>query len=350
MMDRIMAVVTREQKYAERFCDYVNRTDRLSLLAVPFCDMESCLEYSKKHGIELLISDAALSERVYGGSVCTADDIDAQRRIYLADSQNSCRGVSDESFADFSGGSIVLNKYQSAESLMAQVVESTGGERILKKRLIDGSRTTAIGVYSPDVCSGKTLFAFTVCRDLSRKNRVLYMNLEEFPPVLRLFGTDRSSSGGLSDAIYKLKQGRLDEDVLRQLINTNLGIDWIAPVSAPEDFLSISGEDYATLIEEIIKRTAYDYLIIDMNRFSGQADVLTELCSTVYMPCGCDVLSKMKRDEFTYYAESEKSEKWRKKLRWVEIPEQKLQLTGTSYLDELLYGEMGDIVRDINRE
>ena len=348
-MDRIMAVVTREQRYAERFCDYVNRTDRIALLAVPFGDMETCLEYSKRHGIELLISDAALSEMVYGGSACTAEDIDAQRRIYLADSPNSCRGVSEGSFADFSGGSIVLNKYQSAESLMAQVVDSTGGKGILKKRLIDGSGTRVIGVYSPDMCSGKTLFALTVCRDLSGRNKVLYMNLEEFPTVLRLLRADVSASGGLSDAIYKMKQGRLEEEALRQLINTNLGIDWIAPVSAPEDFLSISGEDYAALIEEIIKRTDYDYLIIDMNRFSGQADVLTELCSTVYMPCGHDIISKMKKDEFNHYAEAEKSEKWRKKLRWVEIPEQRLQLTGTSYLDALLYGEMGDIVRDINR-
>lgn len=349
-MDRIMAVVTKEAKYSERFCDYVNRSDKLSILAVPFENMESCFEYSKKHGIELLISDASLSSTCkYGEEHCTAGDIDAVKRIFLADSVHEGSVVSDDGFAAFSGGSIVLNKYQSAESLMSQVIERAGCDNLVRTHVNTAGHAFVIGIYSPIMRCGKTSFALTMCRDLSRRSRVLYINLEEFPPVLKLLKAEKPEGGGLSEAVYKLKQGRLDESSIRALISSSSGIDWIAPVTDPEDNSSISGDDYAELIAEILKNTDYDYLILDMNRFSGQADALIELCGVVYMPCGEDAISLMKKESFIEYIQNERNEKWKSKLKWIKLPEPAAYSAGVSYLDSLLYGDMGDLVRDINR-
>ena len=56
-MEKIMAVVTREKRFAERLCDYVNKKNDLVLTAVPFDNMRSCASFSESHPLELLLAD-----------------------------------------------------------------------------------------------------------------------------------------------------------------------------------------------------------------------------------------------------------------------------------------------------
>ena len=67
------------------------------------------------------------------------------------------------------------------------------------------------------------------------------------------------------------------------------------------------------------------------------------------MPCGEDAISLMKKESFIEYIQNERNEKWKSKLKWIKLPEPAAYSAGVSYLDSLLYGDMGDLVRDINR-
>ncbi len=344
-MDRVMAVMTSDYRYAKRFCDYVNRSGRLAVPAIPFNNTKSCYDYSKKHRIELLITDSVFPRLEQSG----IEQIDASRKLVFADETEAADHVSESSAAGYmSGGNHVLDKYQSAEGLLCDIQGYIDDPRIFQPQKRAGSSVTVLGVYSPVMRCGKTSFALTLCRELSRKNKVLYINLEEFPPVLKLLGRGEKKEG-LSEAVYCMKQGRLDAKSIRQFITSSAGMDWIAPASDPDDNSFISGEDYTALLNAIFELTSYEYLIIDMNRYSGQADMLIDLCNVVYMPGGSDRISRMKMDSFMEYVLNSKSEMWVSKLKHIELPAEITLTEAGAYLDKLLYGEMGDFARELCR-
>ena len=344
-MDRVMAVITKDYRYAKRFCDYVNRSGRLNVAAVPFGDTKSCCDYSKRHKIELLLTDTVFLKLEQQG----LERIEASKKMVLADETKASGYVSEEmSLGYMAGGSHMLNKYQSAEQLLSDIEGRMDDISLFRTRKGREQNTVVLGIYSPVMRCGKTSFALTLCRELSRKHRVLYINLEEFPPVLKLLGGGEKREG-LSEAVYCMKQGKLDARTIRRFITNSAGMEWIAPATDPDDNSFISGEDYAALVNAIFEHTMYEYLIIDMNRYSGQADMLIDMCNVVYMPGGNDRISRLKIDSFMEYVLNSKSEMWISKLKKIELPAE-VALTETgAYLDKLLYGEMGDFARELCR-
>ncbi len=344
-MDRVMAVMTKDYRYAKRFCNYVNRSGRLNVAAVPFSDTKSCCDYSKKHKIELLLTDSVFFRQEQQGT----ERIEASKKMLLADEIKAASHVSEEISPGYMrGDSHTLNKYQSAEHLLSDIESRMDDTSLFMTKRRREKNAVVLGIYSPVMRCGKTSFALTLCRELSRKNRVLYINLEEFPPVLKLLGGGEKKEG-LSEAVYCMKQGKLDAKTIRRFISNSAGMEWIAPATDPEDNSYISGEDYASLINAIFEYTAYEYLIIDMNRYSGQADMLIDMCNIVYMPGGSDRISRLKIDSFMEYALNSKSEMWISKLKRIELPAE-VALTETgAYLDKLLYGAMGDYARELCR-
>ena len=90
-MDRIIGVVTTDYRYAKRFCDYINRSGRLNISAVPFESVKSCSDYGKKHRIELLIADRSLLE----DEGQKPESIKAVKKIMLAEDTEGIRKTSE---------------------------------------------------------------------------------------------------------------------------------------------------------------------------------------------------------------------------------------------------------------
>lgn len=346
-MERIMAVAAPELKYAERLCSYINRKNALKLLAVPFKDISELKSYSERHRIELLLADEAYlrpykAEERDGEDKTLITDIDASVRMYLT--SETVTGLREDRAAyGTESMEIFIPKYQPAEGIIRSVLDNAEG--IEAVRIVEEMERMVhvISVYSPVARCGKSSFALAYCRELARKNRVLYLNLEEFTGVYELAGGMRSD--GLSEAMYLMKQGKLNTAGIRDLTDNISGFDWIRPVNDPDDLRALSGEDYASLINEIIKNSDYEYIVVDMNRYAGQADAVLSISDAVYMPSSGDRLSISKRDAFYEYLKKEKGDEWVKRVNCLELPDPwKTEIKGP-YPDILMYGEMGDLVR-----
>ena len=346
-MERIMAVAAPELKYAERLCSYINRKNAFKLLAVPFNDISELKSYSERHRIELLLADESYlgsykEEGRDGEDKTLITDIDASVRMYLT--SETVTGLREDGAAyGTESMEIFIPKYQPAEGIIRSVLDNADGIEAVRMVEEMERMVHVISVYSPVARCGKSSFALAYCRELARKNRVLYLNLEEFTGVYELAGGMRSD--GLSEAMYLMKQGKLNTAGIRDLTDNISGFDWIRPVNDPDDLRALSGEDYASLINEIIKNSDYEYIVVDMNRYAGQADAVLSISDAVYMPSSGDRLSISKRDAFYEYLKKEKGDEWVKRVNCLELPDPwKTEIKGP-YPDILMYGEMGDLVR-----
>lgn len=340
-MKKILAILTAEKRYAERLCDYCNKKKSLLLTAVPFDNTAECAAFAAKHNIEILLADGEL----LGGDTLKFDGrtaVRAARTILLED------GISFEcAFAESGTAAYMsVNKFQPAETLIREVLSGCEGRDIYFDTKATTRPVRVIGVYSPVSRCGKSSFAITLGRMQAKKHKTLYISLEEFSCLGALSG-DRYELT-LSDAVYHMKQGSLTSQRLYSMIHNIGGLEYIPPMRCADDGNAVSGEDYVKLINEIMKNSLYEVLIIDMDRYADEASELLEICDTVYMPVLQDVMNRMKAESFIAYLKASERKYIADKLIRINTPTpDNSALQGIAYLDGLLYGSMGDMVREL---
>ena len=84
-----------------------------------------------------------------------------------------------------------------------------------------------------------------------------------------------------------------------------------------------------------------------MGGFCGGSEELLGICDVVYVPVKDDVVSTAKLEEWkTYLNRSGRSAVW-EKLRFLKLPEPGPLPARESYLEQLLWGQLGDYVRQL---
>lgn len=341
-MEKIMAVITREKQFSERLCDYVNKKNDLVLTAIPFENMGACASFSENHPLELVLADRDLfGKDTYTDAALKDRPVRAGRTILLDDGSGAFADPAEQT----EGIAAVIQKYQPADSLIRSIMESCRGVEFRKTAAAIGRPVRILGVYSPADRSAGCAFAMTLSRIISSRRRTLYLNLGEFSGLGRLMG-ERFDSG-ISEALYQMKQGNLTPDRIHSMIYSYEGIDYIPPVRFADDRNSIHGEDYGELIGMILKGTAYETVVIEMQSFAGEASEVMDLCDTVYMPVGSHRLSVMQADEFCEYLQLSHREMLLQKIERVRLPDDSFSVPMGSYLDGLVYGPIGDVIREL---
>ena len=342
-MKKILAVLTDEIKYAERLCSYCNGKRSLMFTAVPFDSIKSCSDFSRRHNIELLLADGKFirGDGSYNGAGAGVADIRAAKVISLDAEYDFGRA-----FADSERSAVVsVNKYQPADMLLKDVMQNCDDIGLFTVGNSLPRQVRVIGVYSPAGRCGKSSFAMTLCRALSRKHKTLYLCLEEFS----CFGSMNTGEHvrGMSDAMYHMKQGTLNSQKLYSVIQSYCGIEYIPPVSNAEDADTVTGEDYVRLIDCILRNSLYDAVVVDMNRFAGEASEISEICDIVYMPVPSDIAGRAKADAFTEYLKEHDGRGLADKIRKISVPKSDMNIESPNYIDSLLYGSMGDMIREL---
>ena len=202
-----------------------------------------------------------------------------------------------------------------------------------------------LGVYSPGDRSAGCAFAMALSRIIGRSRKTLYINLGEFSGLGRLTGEQFET--GISDAFYDMKQGTLTSDKIQAMIYSFEGIDYIPPVRFADDRTAIRGEDYETLIGLILRSTAYETVVIEMQDFAGEASEVMDLCDTVYLTVSRSVLPAFQAEEFCEYLRLSHRDALMQKLVRVQLPDQTGAVPMGSYIDTLVYGPMGDTIRTL---
>lgn len=162
-----------------------------------------------------------------------------------------------------------LFKYRSAALLLHAIKGYLGTESVEKG-------TDIISLYSPVKRCHQTTFGITLSHLLSKKGRVLYLNLEGYSGFERTLANTYSKD--ISDFLYYVNQKSENIPLLIQKYVYRLNeLDIIPPVLNPSNLQDVSEEKWLSMLEILRKSGLYDYIIVDVSDFiQGTFSVLRE--------------------------------------------------------------------------
>ncbi|WP_313578740.1 hypothetical protein [Lacrimispora sp.] len=331
MAKRVMAVYDTDPLYTERFTDFVNQKEQVGFSVMAFTALERLKTYGEDHKIELLLISSSVSRE-------DIEKIAAAVVIILADGEAVPPG------GQYPG----VYKYQAADSLMREVMNyycddpgDPGYSMVSKTGRI-------IGVYSPINRCLKTSFALTMGQLLARDLKVLYLNFEDCSGFRRLTGEEYR--GGLSDLLYYYSQEGFRWVRLGSVVYTWGELDYVPPVQYPEDLCQVTGQVMAELVTHIAMESVYESIILDLGQFGKKAAKVLEICDAVYMPVKDDCVSAAKIEEFEEYLVSSGHESLKNRIQKIKPPYHCSFGRKDNYLEQLLWGELGDYTRQLLRK
>lgn len=332
MAERVMAVYDEDSFYAERLAEFINHRKQAPFKALAFTALEKLKGYGKDHEIDLLLIQA-------GVSIEEIASIRAEQVFYLCDGEGS-------SLEESSKG---IYKYQAADGILRDVMEAylTGDHDDGLSSMI--SRTgKVIGVYSPINRCLKTSFSLTMGQLLSRDLKVLYLNFEDCSGLGKLIGEELK--GGLSDLFYYYSQEKYSWIRLGSLVHTWGELDYVPPVQYPEDLNQIGTLEVADLVRRIARESPYETIILDLGQFGKKAVEVLDVCDIIYMPVMDDCVSASKIEEFEEYLTTSGQESVKKRIQKIKLPYHCNFGRRESYVEQLLWSELGDYTRQILRK
>lgn len=325
-MKRIMAVYDVDPFYADRFAEFANHKETIPFTAVAFTSISRLKAFTDQQQVELLLVGDEVEDK-------DLDGVKVGQIIRLSET-----GAAKD-------GTPVVYKYQASDSVLREVMACYQVREQPVLLTATGRKSRVIGVYSPISRCGKTGFAVTLGQVLSRDNKVLLVSLEDFSGFGALMGTEHKES--LSDLIYYYRQGGYNGLRLGSVVYNWGGLDYVPPVTYAEDLTDVSGEELAGLLGRIADDSAYEIILVDMGHFGQGIEKLLALCEVVYAPVKEDTVSAAKLEEWkTYLSESGREYLW-ERIRLLKLPRQRGVVPREVYLEQLLWGELGDFVREL---
>lgn len=330
-MKRIMAVYDVDPLYAARFAEVVNQKDKLPFEVVAFTSMDRLKKFAAKTPIEILLISSRVSRE-------EADSLGAGKCMVLTD------GETVETGAEYPG----IYKYQSSDSIVREVMACYCEKTEACPERVGSCPARLVGIYSPVSRCLKTSFAITMGKLLSKDLRTLYINLEEFSGLSVLTHTKYRTD--LSDLLYFYCSGTYNLLRLNAVVHSMDGLDYIPPVRYPEDLEQAGSEKLAGLMRAIAEESNYERILVDMGSCRRAATAIMELCQIVYMPVKEDCVSIAKLEEFEHYLEHSGKDGLKEKIRRLKLPYHSSFGRKEHYLEQLLWGELGDYTRNLLHE
>ncbi len=282
MKKDMIAVCDSEAGYAGNFADYLNARKKFPFRAEAFTDSEKLCQYAEKNCPRfLLIAEENLTDQV--------QKLQIPHMIILSSEKESEAGEDR-----------YVYKYQSAESLVREVMTYCQESPPTELELGYKKKLGMAGIYSPLGRCGKTLFALTVGQILGEQKNTLYINMEDFSGWQK--SIHEADCENLSDFFYCLRTGR-EKPALDTLIQSWGNLDYFSPVSSFEDLRGISFQEWTALFEFLEKESSYQQLVLDIGNGADQLFSMLELCDKIYMPVLEDWISQYKIQQFKNMAE-----------------------------------------------
>lgn len=323
-MNHVLAVCDSETEYAYQLVDYLSNKKGFPFQVQLFTSERTLMEYAKDYPVSV----AMIAGKDYLGEI--GENIIDHVFLLAEDNGEELSGLKS------------FYKYQSAENLMKQLLEFIAGEGILGRTVVNGKELKLIGIYSPVGKCLKTSFSFVLGQILSKKHKVLYLNMESYSGLGKLLQKEFSTD--MSELIYYL-QNSTEKFIYRMgsiIIRTG-ELDVLPPFDSFLDFISVSKEEWISLFREIERCSDYEYLILDLSdAVQGLFDIL-RLCDVVYTLSRNDGFSLAKISQYEEMLKKSNYEDIWKKTKNCTIPRIKNLPPG---LLQLTYTELAEIVRE----
>jgi hypothetical protein len=183
---------------------------------------------------------------------------------------------------------LYVDKYQEAEEVLKYLLgiymdyTETQFVRLPTLPMRPGKgKTIFIGNYSPVRRCMQTSFAITMSQILAQEHSVLYLNFEHYAGVSELLPDMRMLD--MADLLYFLNA---QEDKfrlrMRTIIRRKGGLDYIPPMKAGQNLLSVTAEEWLGLLRKIQELGEYEYVILDLNESMQGLFEILRLCTKVY--------------------------------------------------------------------
>ncbi|MCI8389094.1 MAG: hypothetical protein HFE63_11625 [Clostridiales bacterium] len=209
--------------------------------------------------------------------------------------------------------------------------------------------TYVIGVYSPIGRAQKTSFALTLGQILARERAVLYLNLESYSGFEQIF--EETYERTLSDLLYFVRQenaGIIHR--LNGMVRSIQNLDYVPPALSPMDIQCTAGQEWLRLFEEIDRNSNYEVLLLDLGDGVQELYQILDYCRKVYVPMRTDVLSMAKLTQFETLLRTWDYKNVLEKMQKIKLPFHSTNRTGKGYIEDLVWSELGDYVRQLQRK
>lgn len=329
----IFAVCDLDVDYAYHFMEYLSKKKNIPFEVRVFTSVESFQEYVKEHPVELLlISEKAMNSEIREAKI--------GQILILSD------GVKARGYEEYPA----IYKYQSSNQVIREALEHYGesGAGAVQTLKLEKKKMEVIGVYSPVGRTMKTTFALTLGQILAKERACLYLNLEACSGFEYLM--ERNFDQTLGDLLYYLRLG--SENLVTKMgsmIQSINNLDYLPPVLSMEDIQSTTASEWISLLQQIIDYSNYDAIILDLSDSVNQLYKVLEQCTRIYMPIRADPISQAKIQQFEHTLQIWEKQDVLKRIRKIKLPYHRNSKTGVSYMDDLVWSELGDYVREMLR-
>lgn len=262
----VLIICDREEVYARRLMDYLNRKERFFEICI-FTAVQALLDYLRSHRVDILLMEEELWEERIAEQMAG--------KIILLSENGQRKGELPYP---------VVCKLQPAENIEKEIMGcyAQGGERTLPELAISAveRKKQLWGVFSPVGGSGTTTFALALGQRLAREGSVLYLNLENFGSLVG----EGAYKGGMTDLLYYIKERKENLFLLlASLAEKRQELDCILSVDYYGDLLSIREEDVDYLLGEL-EKSRYETILLDVGCATPAFFYLLSKCSRIFLP------------------------------------------------------------------
>ena len=189
-----------------------------------------------------------------------------------------------------------LYKYQRAGKMIAKIFETyleQSPDNLM--RPLQKERTRLVAVYSPIHRVGRTQFAIALGKEYAKREKVLYLNLEEYAGLPQ----EKEEELDLGDMLYYIRQGNGNLGIrLTSAVKMMDGLGYLPSIPFPPDLREVSFEEWEQLLKQIMETSVYERVILDLGESVQGLYRLLQMCDRVYMPVLEDDISLRKLEQY----------------------------------------------------
>ena len=333
MKYKILAICDPEKEYVSRFADYIREHGNIPMDIHIFTGLSELTDFMKSQPIEILL----LSEELL------RDDMAEWPAgvIIILQQDHEMRNT---------GRYPSVYKYRSARDIVREVMALYGekknpaasDERVLKPVC------KVIGVYSPVARCYKTTFALALGQILAADKAVIYLNLEEFSGLGQML--HEAFVHNISDLLYMMRQGESDLMSRMTAITQHLSaLDYIPPCVSGQELRGVSPEEWHELLREMIARSSYEVIILDVGSGLGHLEDLLTECDLIYMPVLPGGSSNAKMAAFDTFLKMSGAERIAGRIRHLQMNIVNMPDNRDRYLQQIVWSDVGDYARECIR-
>lgn len=323
-MNHRMAVCDHEEQYMYHLTEYLEKREVFPFTIHSFTSITTLKKYACHHEISLLL----ISEDLWEEDILSW----YKGKILILDETGSIKEREEW----------LVYKYQSSENIYQRIL-SICMESGIRLPTISASekRMKIIGFYTPVHRCLQTSFSLCLGQILSKRSKVLYLNLESYSGFSYLMKD--KPGGNLTDILYLLgcDENKLGYQ-LGHMTGEWKGLEYIVPFAKGLDVRGIPGEEWLELIAFLGRKTEYEYLILDLGEQTQKLFDLLSACDVILTISRQDEYARAKLRQYEDSLKMIHYENLLLKTKKIDLPFFR-QLSGE--IQQLPYGELAAYIR-----